>query len=233
MPVKNEEWDVPSTGALTGGPRFNYLTSNPSPAEACERIAAALGGTLLVRTADLDLKALRETGMLPEKIAYSVDVTKFYDEISTVDDGNGGRRPKLPGAGMGMPTWAELDEWYEEKGYVYNRHHAVDQREWNEQKRRDQILSSFRKMTLPHDTAGGSSEVSNRFNGGSDEDRLRVIAETLDMEVRPKGEQPQTGVEAVKGLWGLTLKSTAIVAGKLASEGKEAAKAKWAKARRT
>ncbi|ACH62186.1 hypothetical protein MYRNA_219 [Mycobacterium phage Myrna] len=221
MPVKNEEWEVPVLPGLPAagaGKRYNYLTSNPSPAEACERIAAALGGTLLVRTADLDLKALRETGKLPEKIAYSVDVTRFYDEISTIDDGNGGRRPKLPGSGMGMPTWAELDEWYEEKGYQYNRRHKIDHDEWKRGEEREQLLAKFRSV-LPSEE--------------SDEARLRKIADTLDLDVRPKAEAPQTGVEAVKGLWGLTLKSTAIVASKLAAEGKEAAKAKWAKARRT
>ncbi|ASZ74766.1 hypothetical protein KHO57_gp138 [Mycobacterium phage Phabba] len=219
MPVKNEEWTVPDTGSLKGGDRFNYLTSNPTPAEACERIAAALGGTLLVRTADLDLKALRETGILPEKIAYAVDVTRFYDEISTTDDGRGGRRPKGTGSGsLAEPTWAELDDWYEAEGTVYNQRNKIDNAKWKAEEAREQLIAKFRSV-LPGEE--------------SDKTRLDRIASALGLEVREPVETPETGVEAVKSLWGLTLKSTAIVASKLASEGKAVAKEKWAKARRT
>lgn len=175
MPIVNEEWDVPSTSALQGGRRHNFLTSNPTASQACERIAAALGGTLLVRTGDIDLEALREAGVLPEKIAYSVDVTDFYRSVANNSDGT----QKKPGNGMGMPTWAELDEWYEDCGAVYNR-------------------------------------VNSR----------------VDQPKKQPEKHPETGLEVLKDLWGLTLKSTAIVAGKLANEGKTALKEKWAQARR-
>lgn len=200
---------------------------------ACETIAEALGGTLLVRTGDLDLDELRRTGVLPEKAAYSVDVTDFYTRVST--DGNG--KLKNPGGGHGTEEhpWGELVEFYEEKGIAPNQKMpTIDRAEWNRQKLQDQILSTFRRAQLPPDTTPWDREnkdLRDRFMGGSDADRLQVIAETLGLEVMvPTSELPAPYIrDQARDLAKNITREVSLRAGVL----KEKAQKKWTEARRS
>ncbi|QZE10532.1 hypothetical protein SEA_SCOOBYDOOBYDOO_217 [Mycobacterium phage ScoobyDoobyDoo] len=154
---------------MTEKKRF-YTEAPSSPAEACERIAAALDGILLIRSDDMKAEEVRKTGRFPQS-AYAVDVTGFYKRVSTDPDTG---QPKSLISGAAETGMFEADKWYEETGSVYNRRNEFNTAAMREEEARAELVEELRRI-LPAEESDG--------------DRLLKLADAIGLDVTPKTEE--------------------------------------------